>query len=206
MSASRCFPWSPVAGARGLYSAVGGEEPGAGIRGFGKVHKSGRVRQGRTPLQTSTAPTRQARAMTGRQCGVCRYGDSRLAEGSLGEPSAACVLAFSCKAFHGRDGILARMEAMSVESHVPLASAYCMKCRRSTWLSRAENDIKLDCVDFMRHWSDAQQIKSALPVMQKALKPKYRRSNAGKVSTTRSGSQLPEPGSTAKTSKRSRCV
>lgn len=144
--------------------------------------------------------------MARRRCGVCRYGDSRRGDGSLGAPSAACVLVFSRKTFHGRDGILAQMEAMSADAHAPLASAYCMHCRRCTWLSRAESDINPDCVDFMRHWADAQQIRAALPVMQQALRTRRSRSQPAPLSTTRSGSQSREPGSTGKTRKRSRCV
>lgn len=170
------------------------------------MYKSRREWAARAPLRTGTPPTRQAPETMGRQCGVCRYGDSRLAEDSLCVPSAACVLAFSSTTFRGRDGILAKMETMSADAHVPLAAAHCMVCRRCTWMSSADNDISVDCVDFMRHWSDAQHIQTALPVMQRALKTERGRFKRTKVSTQCSGSQSRESGSTEKTSKRGRCV
>jgi hypothetical protein len=108
--------------------------------------------------------------MGGRQCGVCRFGDGK--DSDLGAPSAACVLLFSCKEFRGREGVLAKMETMSTDMQMPMASAYCMKCRRCTWLSRPDNDIARDCVDFMRKWREAQKIKDSLPLMKRALKVK----------------------------------
>ena len=82
--------------------------------------------------------------MGGLQCGVCRFGDSK--DSDFVAPSADCVLLFSCKEFRGRNGVLAKMETMSTDMQMPMASAYCMKCRRCTWLSRPDNDITRDWI------------------------------------------------------------
>jgi len=140
----------------------------------------------------------------GRQCGVCRYGHSRDLSTDIGVPSAASVLLFSRTTLYGRKGIVAKMETMAEDLQVPLSSAYCEKCRQCTWLTRDENDIDQDCLDFMRHWSVAQKIKKALSIIGNTVKRKHCPSE-GKINKTCSDSQMQGSGSTEKKQKRSKC-
>ena len=121
----------------------------------------------------------------------------------MGPPSAACVLLYSRKDL---PGIVATMEAMGEGKHVPLASAYCMKCRKCTWLSRPANGISEDCVDFMLSWRAAEKIRAAIPILQRACSLKRSRPPAQVLSTIDSDSRSPEQGNRAKTSKRSKCA
>ena len=64
-----------------------------------------------------------------RSCGKCKFeGRPRAA------PSAACVLAFGRTRMDGDDGILPHMAALAGGKTVARASAYCKRCRASTWL------------------------------------------------------------------------
>ena len=143
------------------------------------------------------------RAMSARQCGVCRFGDHQSLRGDIGPPSAACVLLFSRRDL---PGIVASMEAMGEGKHVPLASAYCETCRKCTWLSRPANGIIEDCVDFMINWRAAEKIRAAIPILKRACPVKRSAPRADMLSKSDSDSKPPAPGSIVKTNKRSKCA
>ena len=141
--------------------------------------------------------------MSARECGVCRFGDHRSLCGDIGPPSAACVVLFSRRDL---PGIVATMEAMGEGKHVPLASAYCERCRKCTWLSRPGNGLIEDCVDFMINWRSAEKIRASIPILKRAGSVKRSAPRADKLSKSDSDSKSPAPGSKAKTSKRSKCA
>jgi len=109
-----------------------------------------------------------------RSCGKCKFeGRPRAA------PSAACVLAFGRTRMDGDDGILPHMAALAGGKTVARASAYCKRCRASTWLCE-EQAAGLDAaaLDFWHQWQSGLRIARSLALMQKVLaaKPKNKAS------------------------------
>lgn len=100
-----------------------------------------------------------------RECGVCKFGR---ACGLRDAPaaSAACVLLFACPRLHGKDGALAKVEAMAEEHQVSMASAYCKACRATTWLARDDLDLNEACVDFWQKWRSSSSTLTAMQIMR----------------------------------------
>ncbi len=137
-----------------------------------------------------------ARSM--RKCGVCLFGgwkQQAAAPAAPPAPSAACVLVSSCARLEGADGAVARMEAAAAEKPVGSASAYCTRCRRITWLCRADVEPGADkpgadkpgaekpgadklsaaCVDFWRNWRTTESVASSLRLVLERNGTKKRR-------------------------------
>jgi hypothetical protein len=134
-----------------------------------------------------------------RKCGVCLFGgwkQQAAAPPASPAPSAACVLVASCARLEGADGVLARMEAAAAEKPVGAASAYCTRCRRITWLCRADVEPGADveagadklsadklsadklnaaCVDFWRNWRTTESVASSLRLVLERNGTKKRR-------------------------------
>jgi hypothetical protein len=131
-----------------------------------------------------------------RGCGVCRFGGFAEPRGCA--PSAACVLVSGGTRLEGALGILAGIEAAAAGKHVGLASAYCKRCRRITWLCREDSgvgdvgvgdvgvgdgDVSAACVDFWWSWRATESIDAALRIVQERNGPKKRRLCRGNAET-----------------------
>ena len=98
-----------------------------------------------------------------RKCAVCVHG-TKLPRAA---PSAACVLAFSRSRMEGPGGVLEHIASMTAEEAVPMASAYCKACRRTTWLCTEGLDLSAAAVDFWQQWHASDQIRRALNTIRK---------------------------------------
>ena len=110
-----------------------------------------------------------------RVCGACRFGRAPAPAGPCGRvpagdpalaaPSAAAVLAFGRADFAGRDGILAQVAALAAAEQIHSASAYCERCRETTWLCDAEAaSLDAAVVDFALNVQRARAVEHALAV------------------------------------------
>jgi hypothetical protein len=85
--------------------------------------------------------------------------------GALAAPSAAAVLAFGCAAFAGRAGILEHVARAAAAEQIHSASAYCERCRETTWLCDAEAaSLDAAVVDFALNVQRARAVEHALAV------------------------------------------
>lgn len=118
-----------------------------------------------------------------RKCGPCHFGlapaagpPAAAATGPSGDlaaaapsadaaPSAAAVLAFGCAAFTGRAGILEHVARAAAAEQIHSASAYCERCRETTWLCDAEAaSLDAAVVDFALNVQRARAVEHALAV------------------------------------------
>jgi hypothetical protein len=110
-----------------------------------------------------------------RKCAVCVHGTNHGTKLTRAAPSAACVLAFSRSRMEGPDGVLELIEGMTGGEAVPMASAYCKACRRTTWLCSADLDLSAAAVDFWQRWHASGNIKRALAIIRKHCSQKKSR-------------------------------
>ena len=113
-----------------------------------------------------------------RVCGTCRFGCFGQSAGSAAHgvgvagaaveqlPFAALVLFFCRTQFDGRQGIIAAIESMCEQKHMPMAAAYCSVCRRCTWLCREDADINVACAEFLHQWRASEQILAGMSLLQ----------------------------------------
>ena len=121
-----------------------------------------------------------------RKCGPCHFGlapaagppaagppaagppaaaPSAAAAAANAAPSAAAVLAFGCAAFAGRAGILEHVARAAAAEQIHSASAYCERCRETTWLCDAEAaSLDAAVVDFALNVQRARAVEHALAV------------------------------------------
>jgi hypothetical protein len=112
-----------------------------------------------------------------RKCGPCHFGlapaagppaaaaNAAAAPCAAAAPSAAAVLAFGCAAFAGRAGILEHVARTAAAEQIHSASAYCERCRETTWLCDAEAaSLDAAVVDFALNVQRARAVEHALAV------------------------------------------
>jgi len=100
-----------------------------------------------------------------RVCAACRFG-SAASNSSWPMPATALVLAYSSTHLQGKNGIVSKIQNISEQKPVNMASAYCSKCRSCTWLCRPDADINEACVEFLHMSRTSEQISKALTVMR----------------------------------------
>lgn len=115
-----------------------------------------------------------------RVCGTCYFGcfaekrreaPGSAATGTVPEgcaPAAALVLAFSTTHLHGQKGIIAQIEGMCEQKHLPMAAAYCCVCRRCTWLCSADAEINEACLEFLHVSLTTEQMLAGMAIMHTA--------------------------------------
>lgn len=109
-----------------------------------------------------------------RECGPCHFGlapaagggpSGALPAGALAAPSAAAVLAFGCTAFAGSAGILEQVARTAGAAQIHSASAYCERCRQTTWICDPDAaSLDAAVVDFAVNVQRTRAVEHALAV------------------------------------------